>query len=388
VNPEAALDYVLNITGYDYVEDEYAIIVGKKDTLSKDFYNQVTLTKLTLKYITAETISQQIDVLGLPVKKIVIENNSNVIWIQGLPREINKVKDLVSMLDTAENFAEQGGKDSLLTPITLKYISAEQLNNIVDQMGLTKGIVLESNPMTLWIHGDDDLISQIQAIQKNVDIPENSSTEISSITPIKLTYLTTDDIILILNQLDIDVDILNFEKSLKTLWLKGNNEAIEAAKEVIKKFDIKDYSSDMVTFVYNTVNITAQELENRLKELDLNNVKINYLHFPQFSTSIIVQCPSDYKLFLLSQINNLDVKTEKIKLPVDYSEDANGKTFLKNRLNLLVDLTGIPSTSFTISTNVSRDSEKPLYILYLEESPEKIKMVKEYLKYIENPTMD
>jgi len=386
VEPETALNYVLNIAGYDYLDDGNAFIVGEKNIINDDFYNQIAITELPLKYITADIISEQINVLGLPVKKIVLENNPNVIWIQGLPREINKIKDLISMIDTPENSANKTGEETaLLTPITTKYISAEQLNNIIEQMGLPSGIVIESNPMTLWINGNSYEISQIRAVQNNIDIPENSSSESSSITPVKLTYLTTDEITLILNQLDLDIDILTFEKSLKTLWIKGSADAIETAKDVIKKFDIKDYSSDTIFFVYNTVNITASELEKRINELNLNNVSINYLNYPQFSKSLIIRCPADYKLFLLSYINQLDVVTEKIKVPIDYSNKS--QTYLKNRLNLLVKLTGIPSTSFTISDNVSRDGE-PYYIMYLEESPENIKLVKEYIKYIDSPLSD
>lgn len=387
VDAETALDYVLNIGGFEYIDDGSALIVGQKNSLSQDFYDQISITKLTLKHITSDIISEQIDVLGLPVKKIVLENNPNVIWIQGLPREINKIKDLISMLDSSENFTDQSGETTLLTPLTMKYIRADQLNSIIVEMGLARGIVLESNPMTLWIHGSSFTVSQIQAVQNNVDIPENSYSDSTSITPVKLIYLTTDEIILILNQLELDVDVLTFEKSLKTLWIKGSAEAINTAKDIIKKFDIKDYSNDKVFFVYNTVNITAQELENRIRNLNLNNVDINYLNYPQFSKSLIIQCPTDYKLFLMSYINELDVVTEKIKVPIDYSNEPSGRSYLKNRLNLIVDLTGIPSSSFKITNSVSRDGGH-YYIMYLEETPENIKLVKEYIKYIDNPLSD
>ena len=241
--------------------------------------------------------------------------------------------------------------------------------------------------MTLWVHGSNYEVSQIQSIRSNVDIPENSGSVEDALIPVKLTYLTTDEVVLILNQLDLDINIITFENNMKTLWIKGNTEDIETAKEVIKNFDIKDYSNDTVSFVYNTVNITAKELEKRLESLDLNNVEINYLNYPQFSKSLIIKCPSDYKLFLLSYINELDVITEKIKVPIDYSNNASGMYYLSNRLKLLSELTGIPSTSFKITNSVSRDGE-PYYIMYLEESPENIQLVKDYIRYIDNPLSD
>ncbi|NLE26472.1 MAG: hypothetical protein GX625_14230 [Clostridiaceae bacterium] len=79
--------------------------------------------------------------------------------------------------------------------------------------------------------------------------------------------------------------------------------------------------------------------------------------------------------------------TEKIKVPVDYSDVAGGSSKLKKRRDLLVDLTGIPSTSFTISDNVSRDDEY-LYIMYLEDTQENIKKVKDYVTYIDSALSD
>lgn len=384
VDPNTALEYVLNIMSFEYIEDDNYLIVGHGDALSNDFYNNISLTKFTLKYLKAHVISEQIDILGIPVKKLVLESNPNIIWIQGLPREINKIKEIISKLDSAENFPVQSGEVALLTPVEMNYISAEQMNTIISQMGIQPGIVLENNPNTLWVFGDSFLISQIESIKNNVDVAENSSTDSFLITPVKLTYLTTNEIEHVLNQLNIDINILTFDKTLKTVWLNGNSKNTRIATDIIKKFDVKDHSSDSSFFVYNTINITADELRNRIQQLNLPNVEINYLNYPGFSKSVIIYCPTDFRLFVMSHINNLDVETEKIKLPIDYSSVSGGRTYLKNRLNLLVKLTGIPSTSFTITDSVSRDGEYH-YIMYLEESPENIKLVKDYIGYIDNP---
>lgn len=388
VNPKTALTYFLNTVGMDYIEDGSTLIVGLRDTLTKDFYTKISLTKFVLKYIDSSVISAQIDALGIPVKKVVLNSNKRVILIQGLPQELGKVNELISMLDKAENVSEEiVASSTLLTPIKLTYINAEQMNDIIQQMGMDPGFVIESNPLTLWVYGSNSIINEYKNIQKKVDVPENALSESVSLTAVKLNYLTVDEIIPILDQLVTETQIISFERSLQTIWLNGSDESIKLATNIIKKFDVKEHINDNIFFVYKTVNITAQELKNRFDKLDLYNVEINYLNYPEFSRSVIVHCPSDFKLYVMNHINKLDVLTEKIKVPVDYSDIPGGMHRLSERRNLLVDLTGIPATSFTITNNVSRDDEY-LYIMYLEESSENIKKVKDYVKYLDDPLSD
>lgn len=388
VKPKIALDYLLNTVGFTYIEDNNTLIVGLRDTLNKEFYSKISLTKFVLKYVTSDVIALQIDALGIPVKKLTMDGNKKIIWVQGLPQELSKVNELIYMLDRVENVSETDSDNTLLlTPLKMNYISAEQMNNVIGQLGMYTGIVIESDPMTLWVYGNNKYIEDVKNIQQKVDIANNAFSQSINLTPVKMSYLTTDEIIPILYQLDIDIRIISFKRSLQTIWLSGNSESIKLATEVIKKFDIKDHINDNIFFIYKTVNITAQELKNRFDNLDLENVKINYLNYPEFSKSLIIHCPADFKLYVMNHINKLDVTTDKIKVPIDYSDVAGGMTYLTNRRNLLVELTGIPEASFTISNNVSRDGDY-YYIMYLEESQEKIKLAKDYVKYIDDPLTD
>ncbi|MGI6621683.1 MAG: hypothetical protein ACOX4T_00785 [Acetivibrionales bacterium] len=388
VKPKTALDYLLNTAGLDYIEDGSTIIVGSRDTLNKDFYSRLSLTKFVLKYIESDIISAQIDALGIPVKKFVLNSNKHVVFVQGLPKDLSKVNELISMVDKAENVSDEvSARSDLLTQIKLSYISAEQMNDLMQQMGMDPGIIIESNPMALWVYGSKSVINEIKSIQQKVDIAENAISENITLTTVKLNYLTVDEIIPILDQLVTDIQIITFERSLQTIWLSGSDESIKLASNIITKFDTKDHINDNIFFVYKTVNITAQELKKRFDKLDLYNVEINYLNYPEFSRSVIIHCPTDFKLYVLNHINKLDVLSEKIKVPVDYSDIPGGMHRLSERRNLLVNLTGIPATSFTITNNVSRNNEY-LYIMYLEETSENIKKVKDYVKYIDDPLLD
>lgn len=148
--------------------------------------------------------------------------------------------------------------------------------------------------------------------------------------------------------------------------------------------DIEQNIDNNRFFVKKLKNITALEAQYRLSLLEIPEIKTYTFSYPQFSKSILVVCPEDYKIFVMDHLNQLDVTSDKIRIPIDYSDDASGTYRLEQRLELLVALTGIPKESFTISKNVSRDNN-PHFVLILEETPEKIKMVEDLIDKLDNP---
>lgn len=99
----------------------------------------------------------------------------------------------------------------------------------------------------------------------------------------------------------------------------------------------------------------------------------------------MVFCSQDYRLYILNQLEEIDVTSDEIKVPVDYSTSEGGSRRLKNRRDLICELTGLSEDQFTISSNVSREDKKYMYVMYLEESPEVIQYVKDVIKMIDNP---
>lgn len=388
VDVKTALSYLLSSYGLDYIEDNRIVIVGKRETLTKEFYNKLSLTKFVLKYIDSDEIKETLEELKIPVQAIIIDTNKKIIWIKGLPEDLGTVNELISMIDREENVSgETGSYSANLTPLNLTHITAEEMNKILGSLGLRMGIIINSNPMTLWVYGSKGEVSDILEVQKTVDILENAHSENLIISEVKLTYLSVDQILPLLADLELDATIITYEQSLKTLWLSGAKESIKHATELIKRFDAEKFSFDEPFFIYETVYITANELKRRFDTLNLSNVIMETISYPEFSNSVMVFCPEDFRIFAMDYINKLDVMTEKIKVPIDYSDDAGGNNKLKKRRDLIVDLTGIPSDSFTISENVARDNEFH-YIMYIEETQENIKMVKDYITYIDDPLSD
>lgn len=169
VPQKTALEYILKSVGYAYIEDDNAIIVGDRATLSRDFSSNLSISSFRLKYITSDVIASQIESLDIPVKFVTLDNNQKGIWIQGFSNELTKVNELINMLDRPENAsADLSGTALLLTPINTNYINAEVANDLLRRVGINTGIVLDSNPMIIWAYGDSATITQVQNIIKKL----------------------------------------------------------------------------------------------------------------------------------------------------------------------------------------------------------------------------
>lgn len=382
IPPEEALFLLLKSVNLDYLQDGETMIIGQKETLTSAFFDSLVLTRFTLKYIDANVISNQISNLEIPVQKITLDSNPYAIWVQGTPRELGKVRELISMLDRAENASASLDKPKL-TPIYLTYITAQQMNALLREVGLPTGITLETNPKILYVYATDSQVAQIQELKAKLDTSENQKLDFT-VCMKKLNYIKANEIVPIIYQFGLDVDVITFERTAMAVWLKGSEEAVRQVSALIDLIDIRQNIDNNRFFIKKLKNISALEAEYRLSLLGIPEIKTYTFSYPQFSKNILVVCPEDYKIFVMDHLNQLDVASDKIKVPIDYSDDPSGTYRLEQRLELLVNLTGIPRESFTISKNVSRDN-KPYYLLILEETPEKIKMVEDMIAKMDNP---
>jgi len=379
---DQALDYLLKVAGLEYIQNGKTIIVGTRDKLTSDFFNETSLAKFNLQYIDSEVVASQIDALSLQVKKIILDSNKKAIWIQGLPKDLGKIRELISMLDKAENAGNQDAGYKM-SPVAMSNITADELNVILGKIGLPQGIVIESDPMTLWFYGKDKDLEEIKKVKDTVDIAKNAQNSFI-LKQKNMEYLTSHEIMDIFEELDLDVNIITLNRRLKTIWLNGDERNVELADHIINKFDVKEHVNDNLFFVYYLNNISAKEAEKRLQYLGIEGIRTYTLNYPSLSKSLLIFCPPDYKLYVLNHLMKMDVILDTIKVPVDYSNVSSGYYRLKERMKLIVSLTGIPAENFTISDNVARDNSYH-YVLYLEDTPENIQYVKDMIKFIDNP---
>lgn len=380
IAPLEALSLILKSVNLDYLQDGNTMIVGEKETLAASFFDSMVLTRFTLRYIDAGTVSDQINNLGIDVQKVTLDTNPKAIWVQGTPRELGKVRELISMLDRSEN---AGSDTRKLTPIYLSYITGEQMNDVLEEIGLPTGIVLDTNSKILYVYVTDSQFEQIEELKSKLDTSENQKLDFTVYMK-KLTYVKASEIVPIIYQFGLDVDVITFDRTAMAVWLKGSEEAVKQVSQLIDLIDIKQNIDSNRFFIKRLKNISALEAEYRLNLLDIPEIKTYTFSYPQFSKNILVVCPEDYKIFVMDHLNQFDVASDKIRVPIDYSDDPSGTYRLERRRDLLVSLTGIPEECFTISNNVSRDNN-PHYVLILEETPEKIKMVEDMIAKIDDP---
>ena len=386
LSPEEALSVLLKSVGMDYIKNGSTMIVGTKETLTTEFFSNIALTRFSLKYIQSDVIATQIDTLGIEVQKLTLDTNPYAIWIQGLPQELGKVRELISMLDRAENAQAKSGavSSSKLTPIVLTYITAEQMNSVLMEIGLEAGLILDSNPKTLYVYANADQISLINELQKKLDVAANQQGSDFIISMKKLQFLKNSEIVPIISQFGLGVDVITLDRVAMTIWLKGDEETIKQVSTLIDQIDIQQNLDDSRFFIKKLTYISALEAETRLKLLNIPEIQTYTFSYPEFSKNILVVCPQDYQFLVKVKLSDADVVTDKIKIPVDSSDEPSGSSLLAARRDLLVTLTGIPATSFTISQNVSRTAT-PHYVLILEESQEKIKLVQDMIGKIDSP---
>ncbi|MGN0519969.1 MAG: LysM peptidoglycan-binding domain-containing protein [Candidatus Fimenecus sp.] len=336
-----AIDYVTRLVGMTFLKDGNTIYVGTADALNSTFVDKTVLTKITLNYISAEGLQAQMNALGLSDVQIVSTNNKDEFYISGYPKELAKVSELIKLLDVSSNIMAGGGMiASNFTPLELEYITADEFNSLLNNLGLSTGIVLSSRPYTLYVYVTGANLTDIKTIKKIVDKPLSganlaaqgttaadngnsgdatipntpatttpSGSEPSTDTPVTPTEPTTENLILrevalsvinrtaaveILNSFPLDITIYGPEKMTKKIWIAGTEDQVDQAEAYIRQFDNDDYAASVLNdkrfFAYELQNCTASEMLDRLSALDLEGVTFKTSTYAALTKSLIVYC--------------------------------------------------------------------------------------------------
>lgn len=335
-----AIDYVTRLVGMTFLKDGNTIYVGTADALNSTFVDKTVLTKIHLDYISAEGLQTQMSALGLSNVQIVSTNNKDEFYISGYPKELAKVSELIKLLDVSSNIMAGGGMiASNFTPLELEYITAEEFNGLLGNLGLSTGIVLSSRPYTLYVYVSGANLTDIKTIQKIVDKPltganlaaqgttapaagedvtiTEPSTEPTTGTPtepttgtpsdpttpteeplvlreVELTVIDRSAAVEILNSFPLTVTVYGPEKMTKKLWIAGTQDQVDQAEAYIRQFDNADYAASVLNdkrfFAYELQNCTAAEMLNRLAALELEGVTFKTGTYSSLTKSLIVYC--------------------------------------------------------------------------------------------------
>lgn len=386
MSPMEALEYVIKANGMEYIKKDNTIVVGKAETLQNNFFDDIVYAKFNFKYLGSKNFEEEIEGMNLPIDFIVLENNPRVIWVQGTPKVLAKVREIVSMLDRDENFSSVRPH---FEAIKLVHITAAQMNDILQKLGITTVVdSLDSNPYTLWAYVSEEQLTEIEKIRQRIDIAENYKNGIFQLHLVRLNRITAAEVIPVIGQLGVEVEVIAMGDSVHNLWLKGDYEACSQVESIVKSLDVAYSEQSKQFYMYKLEHVSAEEAVSRLNELGLTNVKA-YASFQgtslaKLAKNILVNCPRDYKPSLDGIIASLDVAGEKIKVPIDSSSSLNGEYKLEARRDLLSELTGIPVSRFEISDDVSRDDTLK-YILWVSDTPENVRRIQDMLAKIDNP---
>ena len=397
VSPIKAFELLAFSANLSYIEQDNIILVGKDGTINANFYTMLPITKFDLSYISAVEISEQVDRLAIPVKKITMDSAQKRIWVQGSPHALAKMRELVYVLDRPENIDPAPPQEPepllSLSPIELKYVPAELINGLIAQLGIPcRTVLVETNPKTIWVDGDVKALSDIGSLIKSVDIAENQVVEEPEepeakieIEAKKLRNITTNRLIPLISGIDIPVKVISIDSSGYNLWMRGTREDINIINDLINRLDASHSRDDVNFFIYTLTNIRASDAAAKLDFIGIENVSAFLLNYPQFSKELLISCPSDRINDVKHVLQKLDVPGERIKVIVDYSDSPSGTIRLEKWRDLLVALTGIPKDRFTVTGNVTRDAGTQHFVLWVEETPENVALIREVVESIDNP---
>lgn len=339
-----AIDYVTRLAGLSYLKDGNTVMVGSASSLNSTFIDKVVMTKFTLQYTTADVIQAQAAALGLEnVQYVVTEQDANTVYVSAYPKELAKIKELISLLDVPANI-KAGGEliPEHFTYIELTYISATEFSGLLANLGLDAGITLVSRPYTLYTFATGAAFTDIMQIKAIVDRPlsgadaaaaktgvsdqtvnnnttnnnttNNNTTNNNTTTTtdstsgstsssnkqilreLPLTYIDRAEAVKILESFDgaFDVKILGPSNMTKKLWLLGNEEDVNNATSKLQSFDTETYANstklENTFFIYDLQNITANELKNRIEHIELDGVTIVSNSYSTVSKTVTVYC--------------------------------------------------------------------------------------------------
>jgi murein DD-endopeptidase MepM/ murein hydrolase activator NlpD len=403
VTPIAAIDYVLRMVDMTYIKNDNIIYIGTAEVLNSSFIDNKALTKFQTKYISVEELMSQLSVLGIDVKLVKSDINLREFWVSGYPMELAKMRELIKTLDNKKNITVGSAKiSSSLTAIELEHLTASEFKNLLSELGLHSGIVMNAHPMTLYVYASGDAYKDIINIKKLVDYydpnaeeskPEGEGTEgegtedggtqgdvvisdgETSLVRVDLQYIDKATASEIVSNFGYEVDILGIEVAEKTVWLRGKTDDVNDAVERITESDVPENSRAKVFFTYDLKNIVASELQKKIAYVETEGVDFYFGSYPQFSKSIMVYCPENKKAEITSIIEELDNNLDKMYYPIATITDEAEAQTVDLKVELVVKLLNNPEITidaFTTSKDLDPSEESAKYVVYVYESSENI----------------
>lgn len=265
----------------------------------------------------------------------------------------------------------------VLTRFNTYFITSGELMGLIGDLGIPiTGLTIDTNPNVIWAQGTVQELKKVRELIYAVDTAENQlSLAYKTLT---LTQISPDRAVDVLNRAGIELDkyfyldnqLLVFDRELFNRWGQ--------VEELFKRLDVQSAIEQKV-FVYQLKNIVADDAAKRLDDFGLNGVKTILSNNERFSREFIVICPPHLESQVRSALVVLDGTRQKVRVPVDKKSGAGAHAALNARRGLLSQLSGVPVGSMYISGNLSGDNDNPEYVLWVEETPDRIELIKDLI---------
>lgn len=424
-----AIDYVTRLAGLSYLKDGNTLMVGTTAELNEKFVDKVVMTKFTLKYITVGVLQTQASALGLSnVQYVSTETDDSTVFVSACPKELAKIQELIRLIDVSSNInAGAALVAANFKEINLNYITAEEFSSLLSSLGLDPGIVVASRPYTLYTFVTGSALADIKTIKAVIDKPltganlgasksdqvvepstapstgEPATPGTSTGTPgtstgtaeakilreIELEYIDRTMAVGIIDSFPYEVTVYGPEKMTKKLWLMGTESEVNKAESKIKEFDTESYADSMklenTFFVYDLQNCTAQEMLDRLANINLENVTFKTNAYPTISKALIVYCDYAKQEQVKSLLDAMDTASTEEVLNRAVEVTAS-EAVARNRIAGLMSVhPEIPTMDqFTFVTADSKTGSGSACTTYVKATPEMADYIKGLLTELDS----
>lgn len=376
VTPQRAFQLLLQQEGLSYISDNKLYIVGQDGTLESDFFHNMVLTRFNLNYIPASSLEGVVGQLGIPLQSITLAENERSMWVQATPLSLAKVRQVISALDRPENADPEEIIALELKRYNLEYITAEVLDGMAADLGINlQSIVLDTNPHTIWVQGVPDSLNKLERLMAEVDIQENSEID-QPLNRFNLQHITASKLETLAEGLDVSMRSFFLETNPQTLWVQAVPQALQKLEDLVSAVDRPENAEGVFSvFVYQLENTVADDVVERLGVFGFEGVETVTYNYSQFTQEVLVVSPSHLESKVYSAIAKLDEVRQRVRVPVASASGEGARSRLVAQRELLSELTGVSISRMNISSNLSGDSADPYYLLWIEESPDKVQKV-------------
>ena len=426
-----AIDYVTRLAGLSYLKDGNTLMVGTTAELNEKFVDKVVMTKFTLKYITVGVLQTQASALGLSnVQYVSTEADDGTVFVSASPKELAKIQELIKLIDVSSNInAGAALVAANFKEINLEHITAEEFSSLLSSLGLDPGIVVASRPYTLYTFVTGSALADIKTIKAVIDKPltganlsaskndqvvepsttpssgtnepttpgtstgtpgtSTGSAETKILREVELEYIDRTMAVGIIDSFPYEVTVYGPEKMTKKLWLMGTESEVNKAESKIKEFDTESYADSMklenTFFVYDLQNCTAQEMLDRLANINLENVTFKTNAYPTISKALIVYCDYAKQEQVKSLLDAMDMASTEEVLNRAVEVTAN-EAVARNRIAGLMSVhPEIPTMDqFTFVTADSKTGSGSACTTYVKATPEMADYIKGLLTELDS----